>query len=136
MNDVPSLRVAARMAHIEPFEVMEIQTLARAAEASGADVIHLEIGEPDFRTPQPVVRAIVHLRWKQPYKNGIALVGDAAHTSDQTWGQGLSLTMRSARLLRDALTGTDDWDAAGHKYAEQAHWCFTHIKNVEDGVGR
>ena len=57
MNDVPSLRVAARMAHIEPFEVMEIQTLARAAEARGADVIHLEIGEPDFRTPQPVVDA-------------------------------------------------------------------------------
>jgi aspartate/methionine/tyrosine aminotransferase len=50
-------RVAARMAHIEPFEVMEIQTLAREVEASGHDVIHLEIGEPDFRTPQPVVDA-------------------------------------------------------------------------------
>ncbi|HYC37816.1 MAG TPA: pyridoxal phosphate-dependent aminotransferase [Usitatibacter sp.] len=51
------LRTAARMAHIEPFEVMEIQTLARAAEAAGADVIHLEIGEPDLRTPQPVIDA-------------------------------------------------------------------------------
>jgi aspartate/methionine/tyrosine aminotransferase len=49
--------LAARMAHIEPFEVMEIQTLARALEAQGHDVIHLEIGEPDFRTPQPVVDA-------------------------------------------------------------------------------
>ena len=36
---------------------MEIQTLARALEAQGHDVIHLEIGEPDFRTPQPVVDA-------------------------------------------------------------------------------
>jgi aspartate/methionine/tyrosine aminotransferase len=45
------------MASIEPFEVMEIQTLARAIEAQGRDVIHLEIGEPDFRTPQPVVEA-------------------------------------------------------------------------------
>jgi aspartate/methionine/tyrosine aminotransferase len=45
------------MAHIEPFEVMEIQTLAREVEARGHDVIHLEIGEPDFRTPQPVVDA-------------------------------------------------------------------------------
>ena len=53
----PSLRSAARMAHIEPFEVMEIQTLARQIEAQGQDVIHLEIGEPDFRTPQPVVEA-------------------------------------------------------------------------------
>jgi aspartate/methionine/tyrosine aminotransferase len=45
------------MAHIAPFEVMEIQTLARALEAQGHDVIHLEIGEPDFRTPEPVVEA-------------------------------------------------------------------------------
>jgi aspartate/methionine/tyrosine aminotransferase len=45
------------MAHIEPFEVMEIQTLAREVEARGADVIHLEIGEPDFRTPAPIVEA-------------------------------------------------------------------------------
>ena len=53
----PQLRTAARMAHIEPFEVMEIQTLARQVEAQGHDVIHLEIGEPDFRTPQPIVDA-------------------------------------------------------------------------------
>lgn len=51
------LHVAARMAHIAPFEVMEIQTLARAEEARGHDVIHLEIGEPDFRTPRPVIEA-------------------------------------------------------------------------------
>jgi len=45
------------MAHIEPFEVMEIQTLARECEAKGMDVIHMEIGEPDFRTPAPIVEA-------------------------------------------------------------------------------
>src|SRR5213075_2469303 len=49
--------LAARMAHIEAFEVMEIQTLARECEARDMDVIHLEIGEPDFRTPQPIVDA-------------------------------------------------------------------------------
>ena len=58
MNDLSSrLQLASRMAHIEPFEVMEIQTLARECEARGMDVIHLEIGEPDFRTPQPIVDA-------------------------------------------------------------------------------
>ena len=58
MNDMASrLRTAARMAHIEPFEVMEIQTLAREVEAAGRDVVHLEIGEPDFSTPQPIVDA-------------------------------------------------------------------------------
>lgn len=49
--------VASRMAHIAPFEVMEIQTLAREVEARGQDVVHLEIGEPDFRTPRPVAEA-------------------------------------------------------------------------------
>lgn len=51
------MKTAARMSHIEPFEVMEIQTLARQVEAGGHDVVHLEIGEPDFTAPQPVVDA-------------------------------------------------------------------------------
>ncbi|HEY4997543.1 MAG TPA: pyridoxal phosphate-dependent aminotransferase [Usitatibacter sp.] len=57
MNDAKRFHLAARMAHIEPFEVMEIQTLAREVEAQGRDVIHLEIGEPDFTTPRPIVEA-------------------------------------------------------------------------------
>ena len=51
------MKLAGRMAHIEPFEVMEIQTLARQVEAEGRDVVHLEIGELDFTTPRPVVEA-------------------------------------------------------------------------------
>lgn len=54
--DAPS-RLAARVAAIEPFHVMEVQTAARALEAAGRDIIHLEIGEPDFPTPQPVLDA-------------------------------------------------------------------------------
>ena len=57
MNDAARFHLASRMAHIEAFEVMEIQTLARQVEAEGRDVIHLEIGEPDFTTPRPVVEA-------------------------------------------------------------------------------
>ena len=47
------------MAHIAPFEVMEIQTAARELERQGKDVIHMEIGEPDFTTPQPIVDAAI-----------------------------------------------------------------------------
>ncbi|MBL8513796.1 MAG: aminotransferase class I/II-fold pyridoxal phosphate-dependent enzyme, partial [Betaproteobacteria bacterium] len=47
------------MRGIAPFEVMEIQTAARALEAKGHDVIHMEIGEPDFATPAPVVEAAI-----------------------------------------------------------------------------
>lgn len=50
-------RLAARVAEIEPFHVMEVQTAARALEAAGRSVIHMEIGEPDFPTPQPVIDA-------------------------------------------------------------------------------
>jgi aspartate/methionine/tyrosine aminotransferase len=58
MNDMAGrVRIASRMASIEAFEVMEIQTLAREVEAQGRDVVHLEIGEPDFTTPRPIVEA-------------------------------------------------------------------------------
>jgi len=36
---------------------MEVQTAARALEAAGHSVIHMEIGEPDFPTPAPVLAA-------------------------------------------------------------------------------
>ncbi len=49
--------VAARVHDIAPFHVMEVQTAARALEATGRSIIHLEIGEPDFPTPEPVLGA-------------------------------------------------------------------------------
>ena len=49
--------LAARVAEIAPFHVMEVQTAARALEAAGRSVIHMEIGEPDFPTPGPVIDA-------------------------------------------------------------------------------
>jgi 2-polyprenyl-6-methoxyphenol hydroxylase-like FAD-dependent oxidoreductase len=54
-----------------------------------------------------------------PFRDGVALLGDSAASSDPTWGQGLSLTMRDARVLRDHLMRTDDWSAAGHAYADE-----------------
>ncbi|WP_291990755.1 pyridoxal phosphate-dependent aminotransferase [Candidatus Accumulibacter sp. ACC007] len=48
---------ASRLAHIAPFHVMELLTRAKALEAAGRDIIHMEIGEPDFPTPEPIVAA-------------------------------------------------------------------------------
>lgn len=50
---------AARMADIEPFHVMAILARAKELEAAGKPVIHMEIGEPDFLTPQPVIEAAI-----------------------------------------------------------------------------
>jgi len=52
-------RPAARLAEIEPFHVVELFTRARQLEAEGRDVIHMEVGEPDFPTPEPVARAAI-----------------------------------------------------------------------------
>jgi 2-polyprenyl-6-methoxyphenol hydroxylase-like FAD-dependent oxidoreductase len=68
---------------------------------------------------------------KHPYRDGVALVGDAAATSDPTWGQGMSLTLRDVRLLRDALSASDDWDAAGHAYAEAHDAGYDVVHRVE-----
>jgi aspartate/methionine/tyrosine aminotransferase len=45
------------MAEIEPFHVMALLARARELEAQGRSIIHMEIGEPDFPTPEPVRRA-------------------------------------------------------------------------------
>jgi aspartate/methionine/tyrosine aminotransferase len=49
--------LARRMAEIEPFHVMALLARARELEAQGRSIIHMEIGEPDFPTPEPVCRA-------------------------------------------------------------------------------
>ncbi|MCS6802942.1 MAG: pyridoxal phosphate-dependent aminotransferase [Dehalococcoidia bacterium] len=54
IND--QLRAAARTEAIAPFMVMEVLEAAQAIERTGDKVIHLEIGEPDFDTPE-VIRA-------------------------------------------------------------------------------
>jgi 2-polyprenyl-6-methoxyphenol hydroxylase-like FAD-dependent oxidoreductase len=54
-----------------------------------------------------------------PYREGIVLIGDAAAASDPSWGQGLSLTLRDVRVLRDQLLTHKDWEVAGHTYARE-----------------
>jgi 2-polyprenyl-6-methoxyphenol hydroxylase-like FAD-dependent oxidoreductase len=54
-----------------------------------------------------------------PYQAGIALIGDAAATTDPTYGQGLSFALRHARVLRDELIKDSDWVAAANRYAER-----------------
>src|SRR5260221_14504460 len=42
---------------IEAFQVMDVLSRAHALEAAGRRVVHMEIGEPDFGAPEPVVEA-------------------------------------------------------------------------------
>lgn len=48
---------SARSRAIEPFHVMALLQRANELQAAGHDVIHLEIGEPDFNTAEPIIQA-------------------------------------------------------------------------------
>src|SRR5215469_8547638 len=52
-----NLRLARRMARLGTETAFEVLVKAKALEAKGRDVIHLEIGEPDFDTPPNIIDA-------------------------------------------------------------------------------
>ena len=49
--------IAARMERIQPFFVMDLLARAQALEQQGRDLVHMEVGEPDFPTPEPILHA-------------------------------------------------------------------------------
>ena len=55
---MPEFPRADRMLDIQPFRVMELLSRARQLEAEGRDIVHMEIGEPDFPSPEPVIRVV------------------------------------------------------------------------------
>jgi 2-polyprenyl-6-methoxyphenol hydroxylase-like FAD-dependent oxidoreductase len=65
-----------------------------------------------------------------PYRDGIALVGDAAATGDPSFGQGMGTTLRDARVLRDTLLANADSDEAGHAFARQHDVYFHNTHKV------
>ncbi|KGK42333.1 aminotransferase [Nitrincola sp. A-D6] len=52
-------KYSQRAASIESFKVMDLLKRARELEAQGCDVVHLEVGEPDFATAEPVAEAAI-----------------------------------------------------------------------------
>lgn len=67
-----------------------------------------------------------------PYRDRVVLIGDAAASSDPSQGDGMSLTLRDVRTLRDCLCHGDDWDAAAHAYAEE-HDRYYGVIHAVDG---
>ncbi len=50
-------KLARRVGRIVPFYVMDLLARAKELESSGRSVIHMEVGEPDFVTAQPIIDA-------------------------------------------------------------------------------
>jgi aspartate/methionine/tyrosine aminotransferase len=59
MPNPAALPHARRMHDIEPFHVLALLARARALEAEGRTIVHMEIGEPDFPSPKPVIEAAI-----------------------------------------------------------------------------
>src|SRR5262249_34506036 len=57
MHKTHELRLAKRMARLGTETAFEVLVRARALEAQGRDVVHLEVGEPDFDTPGNIIDA-------------------------------------------------------------------------------
>ena len=57
--------LAERMKSIQAFHVMDILARARQLASQGRSIIHMEVGEPDFATPAPIIEAGM-----QALKNG------------------------------------------------------------------
>ncbi|MFC1890256.1 pyridoxal phosphate-dependent aminotransferase [Thermodesulfobacteriota bacterium] len=51
------MKISEKARSIPPFLVMEVMERAQALESRGTDVVHMEVGEPDFDTPGAVIEA-------------------------------------------------------------------------------
>ena len=53
------MTTSSRIDDIQPFHVMALLARAKELEAQGKDIVHMEIGEPDFPTPAPIIEAAI-----------------------------------------------------------------------------
>lgn len=52
-----STKITSKALQIPPFIVMDVLERARVLEKEGISIIHMEVGEPDFTTPECIIRA-------------------------------------------------------------------------------
>jgi 2-polyprenyl-6-methoxyphenol hydroxylase-like FAD-dependent oxidoreductase len=67
-----------------------------------------------------------------PYRDGVVLIGDAAASSDPSFGAGLSLTLRDVRVLRDCLIAEADWPRAATSYAREHDRYYSSLHRQHD----
>jgi aspartate/methionine/tyrosine aminotransferase len=93
-------RLARRAEEIEPFHVMAILARARELEAQGRDIVHMEIGEPDFPTPEPVRRAgIAAIEKGELYYTPALGLSELRQTIARFYSQRYGVTVSPARII-------------------------------------
>ena len=97
------VQLAARMAEIQPFHVMEVLRRAATLEAAGRRIIHMEIGQPDFAAPEPVIEAAVRALRTEPMGYTDALGIPALREAiSRFYGERFGVDVPAARIMLTA----------------------------------
>jgi aspartate/methionine/tyrosine aminotransferase len=106
------INASGQVEAVTSFIVMDILETAREMDRDGADVIHLEIGEPDFSPPRAVVEALCRAA-----RDGYAF---------------------AYRLLREArVAATPGVDFGSNETAHSLRFSYTAEESrIEEGISR
>jgi aspartate/methionine/tyrosine aminotransferase len=89
------MKITKRADFITPFYVMELLEKAKEMEAQGEDIIHMEVGEPDFTTPQLIkdeaIKAIISGETYYTHSLGVAELRQKIATFYKK-GEGLTIS--------------------------------------------
>jgi aspartate/methionine/tyrosine aminotransferase len=97
---IMSVQPAKRTEEISPFYVMELLRRAKQLEASGRDIIHMEIGEPDFATPQAIIDAgIKHIQSGDVKYTAAAGLPELRERISEFYRQRYSVTVNKSRIF-------------------------------------
>jgi aspartate/methionine/tyrosine aminotransferase len=85
---------------IQPFHVMKLLATAKSMEAAGRSIIHMEVGEPDFDTPEPIVNLGIEALRHQ-HMHYTAAVGNPQLRAaiSQYYQQHLGVTIDPQRII-------------------------------------
>jgi 2-polyprenyl-6-methoxyphenol hydroxylase-like FAD-dependent oxidoreductase len=85
----------------------------------------------DVETTGPLAEYQGADRWVTwPVKNGVALIGDAAASTDPSWGCGLSLTLLDVEHLAGALRAGEDWNQGLVRYAAEHNEYYAALHRI------
>ena len=76
--------MTAHLKHISSFLAMEVLARAQELEAQGRDIIHLEVGEPDFQAPSEALETVIKSLSKKPARYTHCLLYTSPSPRDAT----------------------------------------------------
>jgi len=95
-----SRKLSSRSASLSPFHVMDILAQAKKLSQQGKDIYHLEIGEPDFATAEPVIEAgIEALKQQKTHYTAALGLPDLRHAIAEYYDRKFSLAIDPQRII-------------------------------------